>query len=264
MGRSKQEIKYVYAVKSAAFPGLIKIGRTQHMKERLSQLNTSCTPSPFVIVAVSQTVDYVRDEKLAHDFFSLQRREGEFFSVSESEVIDFLKTIQEKCDVESSQPRVVDPESESRNAQFQSLLRQIGYGNLMKDKPAKDMNISHTSHAELESLHLQMPVEPALDDFSRKRKREQDDVLFDMDMAERKMELEERKMELEERKRTHNMKLIEHIMTSMRTISEIMDMHNVDVCTKMQAKDFIKHVLFNKMAGDSEYQSSAKYNSDEC
>jgi Meiotically up-regulated gene 113 len=245
MGRSKQEVKYVYAVKSAAFPGLIKIGRTQNMKERLSQLNTSCAPSPFVIVVVSPTLDYVRDERLAHEFFSLQRKEGEFFSVPESEVIDYFKIIQEKFDVELSQPRVVDS---TRTAQIQ-VLRRLMFGNLVKDEQPEETNdISGTSHEELEPLHHQAPVGSALDDFCRKRKRERDDLLFDMEMAERKTALEERKLALEEKRRLHACSLIEHTAVAMRAINDLKNWANVDECTKMQAKDYIKNILFNQMS----------------
>jgi hypothetical protein len=83
---------YVYATKSSAFPGLIKIGRTEDVAKRLSQLNTSCAPAPHVIVAVAPSFDKNRDEKTAHAFFSNARREGEFFELSEVDVIAYFTT----------------------------------------------------------------------------------------------------------------------------------------------------------------------------
>lgn len=83
---------YIYATKSAAFPGLIKIGRTEDVAKRLSQLNTSCAPAPHVIVAVAPSFDKVRDEKTAHAFFSDARREGEFFELGDAEVIFYFAT----------------------------------------------------------------------------------------------------------------------------------------------------------------------------
>ena len=71
---------------SDAFPGLIKIGRTDDLNARLKALNTSCAPSPHHYVAVSQTFDNVRDEKMAHAFFESCRKEGEFFEVTVEEV----------------------------------------------------------------------------------------------------------------------------------------------------------------------------------
>jgi hypothetical protein len=122
----------------------------------------------------------------------------------------------------------------------------------------------------------QEPVDPALDDFCLKRKREREDLLFDMEMAERKLRLEEcqlriddgklalderkvtlderkvtldeRKVTLDERKLHHETKMIEHINTSMGSINALKDWANVDERTKLQAEDHIKNLLFNKLA----------------
>ena len=79
-------VSYVYGTMSAAFPGLIKIGRTVNMNARLTSLNTSCAPAPHVVVAVAPTLDSVRDERTAHQFFASKRVQGEFFEISEAEV----------------------------------------------------------------------------------------------------------------------------------------------------------------------------------
>jgi len=86
------QTNYVYAMKSPAFPGFIKIGKTQHVKQRLSQLNVSCAPAPHVVVAVAPSFDQSRDEKTAHAFFSDKRREGEFFELDDAEVVAFFAT----------------------------------------------------------------------------------------------------------------------------------------------------------------------------
>jgi hypothetical protein len=86
------ETRYVYATKSLAFPGLIKIGKTINMPNRLSQLNSSCAPAPHVIVAVAATFNHDRDEKTAHAFFASARREGEFFELEEADVIQYFAT----------------------------------------------------------------------------------------------------------------------------------------------------------------------------
>lgn len=117
----------------------------------------------------------------------------------------------------------------------------------------------------------QEPVEPVLDDFCLKRKREREDMLFDVEMAERKVRfdmemaehkvrleetqlrledgkiaLNERKLALENDKLQHETKLIEHVNTSMGSINALKDWANVDQRTKVQAEDHIKNVLFNK------------------
>ena len=83
---------YVYATKSTAFPGLVKIGKSMDVSKRLIGLNTSCKPAPHVIVAVAPTFDQDRDEKTAHSFFSSARREGEFFELEDAEVLVYFTT----------------------------------------------------------------------------------------------------------------------------------------------------------------------------
>ena len=85
------EVKYIYATKSEAFPGLIKIGRAQDVEARLAQLNTGCAPLPHKVVAVVKTYNYVRDENIAHGFFAHKRREREFFEVTIEEVRSFFR-----------------------------------------------------------------------------------------------------------------------------------------------------------------------------
>ena len=84
------KFQFIYATKSAAFPGLIKIGRTSDMRARLSQLNTGCAPNPHTVVTIAPTLDMYRDECLAHQHFSEERQQGEFFSISEDEVKEYF------------------------------------------------------------------------------------------------------------------------------------------------------------------------------
>jgi hypothetical protein len=86
------QTNYVYATKSPAFPGLVKIGKTEHVPRRVSQLNTSCAPSPHAVVAVAPSFDQSRDERTAHAFFASARREGEFFELDDATVIAFFAT----------------------------------------------------------------------------------------------------------------------------------------------------------------------------
>ena len=84
------QTQYIYATKSAAFPGLIKIGRTVNMRARLSSLNTSCAPAPHTLVTMAPTLDMFRDEYLVHKHFSHERRQGEFFEVDEYDVKEYF------------------------------------------------------------------------------------------------------------------------------------------------------------------------------
>lgn len=81
---------YLYATKSEAFPGLIKIGRSSDMTASLTGLNTGCAPIPHFTVAVVPTFDAMRDKLWAHEFFEKGRREGEFFEIADEEVKVFF------------------------------------------------------------------------------------------------------------------------------------------------------------------------------
>ena len=84
------QVQYIYATKCPAFPGLIKIGKTANMKARLSQLNTACAPAPHTVVTMAPTLDMHRDECLAHRWFANNRRQGEFFDISEERVKEYF------------------------------------------------------------------------------------------------------------------------------------------------------------------------------
>jgi hypothetical protein len=90
----------------------------------------------------------------------------------------------------------------------------------------------------------QEPVAPVLDDFCLKRRREREDLLFDMEMAERKLALEEKR-------RLHRVSLIEDTSVAMKAINDLKDWANVDERTKLQAEAHIKNVLFNKVGAQS-------------
>ena len=84
------QIFYIYATFSAAFPGLVKIGRSANVKTRLSSGNTFAAPCPHQVIAVAPTFDPKRDEKLAHDHFAQFRQNGEFFEISHEDITSFL------------------------------------------------------------------------------------------------------------------------------------------------------------------------------
>ena len=85
-----QKEGWIYATESGAFPGLLKIGKTSHLKERLSNMNTSCAPLPYRYVAVVPSFDVHRDKCFAHGYFNSKRNEGEFFQVTVEDVRAFF------------------------------------------------------------------------------------------------------------------------------------------------------------------------------
>ena len=82
--------QYVYALKSLAFPDLIKIGRATDVSQRMHALNTSVAPSPFYLVASASTLDAARDEHETHQHFQDRHVNGEFFRVTPEEIQDWF------------------------------------------------------------------------------------------------------------------------------------------------------------------------------
>lgn len=152
---SSKAAGFIYAAKSPAFPGLIKIGRALNVSNRLSQLNTACAPLPFVIVTVSPTLDYKRDEKKAHEFFSDARREGEFFDVTESQVTWFFQKIKDCYDCESQQMPLHLPTADKASpnkANSQDLPRGIEEETCIKLKDEYS-NVSGNMNKNSLALH---------------------------------------------------------------------------------------------------------------
>lgn len=87
---NESQMKYIYATESDAFPGLIKIGRTQDIIARVSNLGTATAPKPHRLVTMAPTLNNKRDEKWAHQHFAAKRVAGEFFKVSVDEVMSFF------------------------------------------------------------------------------------------------------------------------------------------------------------------------------
>lgn len=85
--------EYIYAMQSAAFPDLIKIGRTCDITKRLQNAKTFTAPNPFYLVALTPTLDSVRDEKKAHDHFADKRDAGEFFRITPVEITTYFQTV---------------------------------------------------------------------------------------------------------------------------------------------------------------------------
>lgn len=81
---------YVYLLQSAAFPDYVKIGRTQNIHKRLSQLNGSMPEHPYELVTYFTSFDSVRDEAEAHQHFAKYRTVREFFKIKKEEVIPYF------------------------------------------------------------------------------------------------------------------------------------------------------------------------------
>lgn len=106
------------------------------------------------------------------------------------------------------------------------------------------INANAASEAPVQQAYraalAQEPVTAVFDEFCLGRKREREDLLFEL-------EIDERKQRLAESKLAHAYKLIEHANAAMGAINALKDWTHVDERTKLQMEDYIKNVVFNSM-----------------
>ena len=82
----------VYCLESPAMPGLVKIGTTQDIEQRLRSLDYTSIPLPFVCVMAMEVDDATETEQLLHDVFGDHRvrQSREFFEVDPERVVAAL------------------------------------------------------------------------------------------------------------------------------------------------------------------------------
>lgn len=80
---------YVYFVKSTE-TNFVKIGRTTNLKSRIKSMQT-VSPFELELFASYETTDSEAEEILAHDFFEDHHKRGEWFEISDCEILDFIK-----------------------------------------------------------------------------------------------------------------------------------------------------------------------------
>ena len=79
----------VYVVSNASIPNFVKVGFTQRsIKERLSELNNTSVPTPFVLVFFCEVTNPALVEKLIHSHLSNKfKQEKEFFKARPDVVV---------------------------------------------------------------------------------------------------------------------------------------------------------------------------------
>lgn len=82
----------VYVLTNEAMPDIVKIGKTQNLKQRLGILNTS-VPVPFKVEYVCKSKNYHKIEKALHAAFAPERinPKREFFTTEPERVIAILE-----------------------------------------------------------------------------------------------------------------------------------------------------------------------------
>lgn len=83
----------VYCLDNPAMPGLVKIGTTHDIQQRLRSLDNTSVPLPFVCIVAMEVDDAAEAEQLLHEVFSDQRvrPSREFFEVDAERVAAALR-----------------------------------------------------------------------------------------------------------------------------------------------------------------------------
>ncbi len=85
----------VYILSNPSLPGLVKIGQTDNLQRRLSQLFNTSVPTPFKCVYAKKVLNYKEVERKLHKGLNKDRinKNREFFRIPEEEVINFLELV---------------------------------------------------------------------------------------------------------------------------------------------------------------------------
>ena len=86
----------IYILSNPAMPGLVKIGKTTNLDDRMSSLYSTGVPVPFHCVYAKRVNNYSEVEKKLHLGLRSKRENmnREFFRIAEEEVINFLELIE--------------------------------------------------------------------------------------------------------------------------------------------------------------------------
>ena len=85
----------VYILSNPSLPGLVKIGHTTDIKQRLSHLFNTSVPTPFKCIYAKKVENYKEVERKLHKGLNKDRvnQNREFFRIPEEDVINFLELI---------------------------------------------------------------------------------------------------------------------------------------------------------------------------
>lgn len=85
----------VYIISNPSMPGLVKVGKTINLEDRLKSLYSSGVPLPFRCVYAKQVENYSDVERKLHKGLNSHRENSnrEFFRIAEEEVINFLELV---------------------------------------------------------------------------------------------------------------------------------------------------------------------------
>jgi hypothetical protein len=108
------------------------------------------------------------------------------------------------------------------------------------------INANAVSQAPLQQAYraalAQEPVSPVLDNACLGQKRERDELMQDLELAERKLRLDEGRHRLEDSKRD---KALEYVGRGVELMDSLKGRANIDERTKLQIEDHVKNIILS-------------------
>lgn len=95
-GRRVGKEGVVYILSNPAIPGLLKVGKTNNLQERMKSLFSTGVPLPFRCVYAKRVRDCSEVERKLHKGLNSHRENAsrEFFRIAEEDIINFLELIE--------------------------------------------------------------------------------------------------------------------------------------------------------------------------
>ena len=136
----------VYCLENPGMPGLVKIGKTVDVEQRLRQLDNTSVPVPFTCVLALEVKDHQEAERLLHEAFSDHRvrKSREFFRVSPERVAAAMRLtggrdVTPTSDVvEDEDSRRALDESRKRREHFNFGMVNISPGTVLHFRPGEN------------------------------------------------------------------------------------------------------------------------------
>ena len=86
--KDKDKYGFVYCMTNVSMPGIVKLGRTENIQQRISNLSSrTAVPTPFKLYRAIEVKDMLEVERQLHHYFRKQRTNSqrEFFTISPEE-----------------------------------------------------------------------------------------------------------------------------------------------------------------------------------
>ena len=91
--RRQVDVEYIYCFESNRRLGYVKLGRTDNIHRRLTELNVGRGDDPLVHRCSARTLDSVRDERLTHDHFVEFHDVKEFYNLTAASASDYFNQV---------------------------------------------------------------------------------------------------------------------------------------------------------------------------